>query len=201
MNVFKNKAKYIVGIDEVGRGPIAGPLLVVAFCVEQKNQKKVFARLQGITDSKQLSENKREEYFASLKKMKDENLINYSLSYILASSIDTWGMSKALKIAILRCVKKLQLDPRKSFVYLDGGLRAPSPFNQETVIKGDEKIWQISAASVIAKVLRDRRMIRLGKKYPNYGFENHKGYGTQHHYKAIKKYGALLHHRKTWIKY
>jgi ribonuclease HII len=192
--------KYIVGIDEVGRGPIAGPLLVVAFCVSKKNQKKVFKRLRGITDSKKLSEKKREEYYRTLKLLKNENLVSYSLSYVLASSIDAWGMSKALEIAVTRCVKKLQLDPRDSFIYLDGSLRAPSSYNQETVVKGDEKIWQISAASVIAKVLRDRRMVRLGKKYPNYGFENHKGYGTKYHHQALAKYGMTPCHRKTWIK-
>ena len=192
--------KYIIGIDEVGRGPLAGPVNVCAFCVPVKNEIEVLEKLAGITDSKKLSEKKRKAYFETIKQLKDDGLLTAAVSGVSAKIIDSKGIMFALNAALVSALDKLNIDPSESFIYLDGGLYAPEKYNQETVIKGDSKIWQIGAASVLAKVLRDRKMVEYGKKYPNYGFENHKGYGTQKHRDAIKEFDVVDIHRKTWIK-
>lgn len=196
----KTNYKYIIGVDEVGRGPLAGPINVCAFCVPIKNETEVLEKLAGITDSKKLSEKKREAYFEIIKQLKDDGLLTAAVSGVSAKVIDSKGIMFALSAALVSALDKLNINPAESFVYLDGGLYAPEKYNQETVIKGDSKIWQIGAASVLAKVLRDQKMVQYGQKYPNYGFENHKGYGTQQHRDAIKEFGALDIHRKTWIK-
>lgn len=192
--------KYIIGIDEVGRGPLAGPVTVVAFCVETKHLKKVHKTLIGITDSKKLSPVRREHYYQLIHDLKKhEKGINFGTSHVSARIIDNKGIMDAINTALVRSLEKLKVSPKECFVYLDGGLRAPSIFAQETVIKGDQKIWQISAASVIAKVLRDRKMVTYAKKYPEYGHELHKGYGTRFHREQIQKRGVTDIHRKTWI--
>jgi len=191
---------YIVGIDEVGRGPIAGPVTVGAFLVTRKHQARVNRALPDITDSKKLTEGAREDYTQKIRDLADQGLCQFVTSSVSAQVIDHKGISYAIRLAIRRCVTKLALDPKLSFIYLDGGLSAPEPFDQETVIKGDEKIWQISAASVVAKVTRDHVMIRYSKHYSGYGFETHKGYGTKNHRSEIKKRGVCDLHRKTWIK-
>ena len=196
----KKNYKYIVGIDEVGRGPIAGPVTVCAFCVAVNNMKKVHKSLEGITDSKKLTVKKREAYFTKIKELKDQGLIQAGVSVVSAKIIDTQGIIFALNLALVRSLEKLNLDPKETFVYLDGGLYAPDEYDQETVIKGDSKIWHISAASVVAKVLRDKKMVEHGNEYPEYGFAQHKGYGTQKHREAIKKHGITILHRSTWIK-
>lgn len=192
--------KYIIGIDEVGRGPIAGPVVVGAFCVAAADSEKVFKELSGITDSKKISEKKREAYALKMKNLKEFGLISIAISGVSAKKIDTHGIVFAINAALKSCLQKLQLDPREVFIYLDGGLRAPEEFNQETVVKGDSKIWQIGAASVAAKVARDQMMVDFGNKYPGYGFEKHKGYATQFHRESIKKRGTTDIHRISWIK-
>jgi len=199
MNVLK-KYKYIVGVDEVGRGPLAGPVMVGVFCVAVENEKIVLESLEGITDSKKISEKKREIYTDKIKDLQKQGLVQVAVSGVSAKFIDSKGIVPAIQSALNSSIKKLNLNPDETFIYLDGGLHAPSEYFQETVIKGDSKIWQIGAASVIAKVLRDRKMMEYGKKYPEYGFENHKGYGTQKHRDAIKEFGVIDIHRKTWIK-
>lgn len=193
--------KYIVGIDEVGRGPLAGPVAVGAFCVASKDSEKVLEALKGITDSKKLTPKKREVYVEKIKELQKQGLVSVAISGVPAKVIDEKGIIPSIKSALASSLKKLDLNPDDTFVYLDGGLYAPAEYNhQETVTKGDSKIWQIGAASVVAKVLRDKKMIEYGKKYPEYGFENHKGYGTQKHRDAIKEHGSIDIHRKTWIK-
>ncbi|MCI5050756.1 MAG: ribonuclease HII [Candidatus Pacebacteria bacterium] len=191
---------YIVGIDEVGRGPLAGPVMVAAFCVPEKSQKKVLEELEGITDSKKLTKKRREDYAAKIKSLEQDGLLKVSISAVSAKLIDQEGIVPAINSAVRSSLKKLNINPAEVFIYLDGGLRAPASYDQETVIKGDSKIWQIGAASVIAKVLRDRKMIEYAKKYPEYGFEKHKGYGTKLHRENIQKYGICDIHRKSWIK-
>jgi len=196
----KISKKYIIGIDEVGRGPIAGPVSVGAFLVPVKTAKKIHKKLVGITDSKKLSAKKRETFFLDIKKLKDRGEINYAVSHVSANIIDKKGIKFALRTALSRSLNKLNANPKESFIFLDGGLYAPEEYPQETVIKGDQKIWQISAASIIAKVTRDSLMVKMSKKYPDYLFQNNKGYGTKSHYQAIKKGGTTRFHRKTWIK-
>lgn len=192
--------KYIVGIDEVGRGPLAGPVMVAAFVCKIDNKKKILNRIKGITDSKKLSEKKRNHYVDQIKELKKDGLINVAVSGVSSKVIDSKGIIFAINSALQSSLKKLNLDPKETFVYLDGGLKAPAEYRQETVIKGDSKIWQIGAASVVAKVLRDSKMIAYAEKYPDYGFEKHKGYGTKKHRDAIKEFGITDIHRATWIK-
>lgn len=198
--MLDKKYKYIVGVDEVGRGPLAGPVNVCAFCVPVEHEQQVLEKLSGITDSKKLTEKKRNSYFEIIKDLKKDDLLSAAVSGVSAKDIDSKGIILALNRALVSSLDKLDLDPAEVFIYLDGGLYAPEKFDQETIIKGDSKIWQIGAASVLAKVLRDQQMIKYGEKYPKYGFENHKGYGTQKHRDAIKEFGVLDIHRKTWIK-
>lgn len=189
------RAKYIVGVDEVGRGPVAGPLCVCAVSVKQGfNLKNVFPHL---TDSKKLSEKRREEIVATL--LKGDVPISYALSYQSAEIIDTHGIEYALKSAVSESITALSLIPDESFIYLDGRLRAPALYEQETVIKGDSLIPEISLASIIAKVNRDNLMKEECQKFPEYGFRKHKGYGTKAHMEAIQKHGLSPLHRKTFL--
>ncbi|MFT7328042.1 MAG: ribonuclease HII [Crocinitomicaceae bacterium] len=193
--------KYIVGIDEVGRGPLAGPVVVGAFCVASEDVKAVLLSLDGITDSKKLTAKKREIYAEKIKELQKQDLVQVAISGVSAKVIDEQGIVPAINSALVSSLKKIDVNPEEVFIYLDGGLYAPQQYlYQETVVKGDSKIWQIGAASVIAKVMRDKKMIEFGKKNPEYGFENHKGYGTQRHRDAIRKHGVIDIHRKTWIK-
>ena len=206
--------KTIIGIDEVGRGPLAGPVLVGAVCVEIGNIKvknrqvtnssdislelKKFFR--GARDSKKLSAKKREEIFQKIKQAGKFNLLQYIVINRGARIVDKIGINAAIVDCIAECLKKLKVRPKKSFIFLDGGLQAPKKFIfQKTIIGGDDKKMIISLASIVAKVSRDALMSRLAKKFPRYGFEVHKGYGTKKHRKAIKKFGVSSIHRKTWI--
>jgi len=193
--------KYLIGIDEVGRGPIAGPVAVGAFCISNTNLPKVRRIFKGVKESKQLSEEKREKWFGIIEQTKKLGLIDFAVTFQSEKVIDTKGLSFAIKNALKISLSKLGIEPRLSRVLLDGGLKAPAEFNnQKTIIKGDEKEMIIALASICAKVLRDRKMNSLAKKYPKYGFEKHKGYGTRSHYGAIKKHGVLQLHRKSFLK-
>lgn len=192
--------KFIVGIDEVGRGPLAGPVAVGAVvCSSAASRRGLFA---DIEDSKKLSARKREEWEGKIKNKKLNMKI--AVCFVGNETIDKKGIVGAIGIAIKRALKKLEreagINPKNCLVLLDGSLKAPDEYRQETIIKGDEKIPVISAASIIAKVARDRKMIRFHKKFPNYAFERHKGYGTKLHYKMIKKHGICEIHRKSFLK-
>lgn len=191
--------RYLVGIDEVGRGPLAGPVTVCAVSFSKlSNKGNRFVR--EFKDSKKLSEAKRLELFNKAKIAKKECLINYSVSSVSSTYIDKYGISKAVNKAIKNCLKKLNLEPQECKVMLDGLLKAPIEYKfQKTIIKGDDKIKVISCASVIAKVSRDSLMKRLHKKYENYGFSDHKGYGTKNHILKIKKFGPSEIHRRSFL--
>jgi ribonuclease HII len=199
MNLSKN-IRYIIGIDEAGRGPLAGPVAVGAFCVSADffAFKKFSA---GVKDSKQLTEKKREEWFAKMLRQKKLGNFSFAVSFGSAEMIDKRGITFAVSRALVSSLEKLACPPEQTFVLLDGGLRAPEEYVfQETIIKGDEKEPVISLASIAAKVLRDRKMRALAKRYPQYGFEKHKGYGTAAHYEAIVKYGVSDVHRKSFLR-
>jgi len=196
--------KYIVGIDEVGRGPLAGPVAVCAFKMPIKFEVKKFGKIK---DSKKLTPKKREEIFDMLKKIKStknpisENNIDYLVCYESAQEIDKIGISQAIKNCLKKAITKLRVNPKDCLVLLDGGLKAPLKYkNQKTIIKGDEKERAIAFASIIAKVSRDELMCRLAKKYPKYSFEIHKGYGTKKHCEYIKKNGLCFEHRRCFCK-
>ncbi len=191
----------IIGIDEVGRGPFAGPVTVCAVICEESVYRvlKKSRTLPGSgKDSKKLKEKDREKYAKILKEISKKEKISYKIIHVSNKTIDLRGLSFSIKKAIGLCVVNLKPDGTR--VLLDGGLKAPEKFkNQKTIIKGDEKEKIIAWASILAKVSRDSLMIKLSKRYPKYGFDIHKGYGTLKHRNAIKKYGASDIHRKTWI--
>ncbi|MCC6323817.1 ribonuclease HII [Candidatus Nomurabacteria bacterium] len=200
--------KYIIGIDEVGRGPIAGPVAVCAFLCNYdffENFPPVGlvgkkTSLPKLKDSKKLSKKQREEWFEYLKGEKVKGNCDFAVSYVSAEMIDKFGIVKAIQKALDNSLEKLDFQ-KDTFVYLDGGLKAPVEYiNQQTIIKGDELHPVISCASIIAKVSRDKIMANHAKEYPEYGFEKHSGYGTKFHYEAIKKHGPTLLHRKTFLK-
>jgi ribonuclease HII len=189
--------KYIVGVDEAGRGPLAGPVSVGVVVVRQGFDFTVFKKLR---DSKKLSVKKRKEFFALIKQMHKHKKLSFAVSLVSEKIIDTKGISFAIRKGVEQNFKKLSIS-KHTDVYLDGSLKAPADFkNQETIIKGDEKIPVISLASICAKVTRDEYMVKMAKKYPEYGFDIHKGYGTRKHYQCIKKYGVSTVHRKSFCK-
>lgn len=188
--------KYIVGVDEAGRGPLAGPVSVGLVILNSKFNKRFF---RGIKDSKKLTEKAREEWFQKAKKAKLAGLLDFKVALVSEKVIDKQGIVRAINLGMEKCLKDLKV-PLNSAIFLDGSLSASKKFkNQKTVIRGDEKIPVISLASICAKVTRDRYMVKISKKYPQYGFAVHKGYGTKVHRENIKKLGVINLHRKTFL--
>lgn len=197
------KTKYVIGIDEVGRGPLAGGVAVGAVAVDlavyNSRLKKEF---KGIRDSKKLSEKKREEWFKKIKLAQMRSDIKFSVSFTAPTIIDKKGIVFSIQRALDKSLSKLKVKPEQAEIFLDGGLKAPKEYkNQKTIIHGDDLVQIISIASVVAKVTRDRLMVRFAKKFPQYGFERHKGYGTKAHYLAIKKYGITKIHRRSFLRF
>lgn len=188
---------YIVGIDEVGRGPLAGPVTLCACVVRADFDMSAFA---GIKDSKKLSPHRREEWFQKIAALKALGHLDFAHVSVPADEIDAIGIAPAIRKALAGCLDALGAAPESTEVLLDGSLKAPDRFvAQKTIIKGDEKVPVISAASIVAKVMRDRYMEEQGKIYPAYGFEVHKGYGTSAHIKAIKANGPTPLHRRSFL--
>ena len=189
--------KWIVGIDEAGRGPLAGPVAVgVVVVPETLDLLTLFPKLN---DSKKLSEKRREEIFVRLQ---EEIKAGNTVSLVtLASSekIDAKGITVCIREAIANSLLKLVPNPLDHTVYLDGSLKAPSHYTQETVMGGDALIPAIMLASVAAKVTRDRYMLKQAELYPEYLFEQHKGYGTKIHMEKIKEHGMCAIHRRTFV--
>ncbi len=188
--------RYVVGIDEAGRGPLAGPVSIGAVMVREDFNKKFF---KGIKDSKQLNVDERELWYALASEARRRGELFFCVSLVSESIIDKHGIAAAIRLGIKRCLKKLEV-LNHSQIFLDGGIKAPIEFvHQTTIIRGDEKVPVISLASICAKVVRDRRMVSLSKLYPEYSFHVHKGYGTRMHREAIKKYGSTRLHRATFL--
>ncbi|MEK7227683.1 MAG: ribonuclease HII [Patescibacteria group bacterium] len=189
----------ILGIDEAGRGPLAGPVAVGAVSIPQTFNKKFF---QSIKDSKQLSAEERELWFALAQEGKRKKELDFAVSLVSERVIDKRGIAYAIRLGIRRVLKSLKTSESESQIFLDGGIKAPKEFkHQLTVVKGDEKIPIVSLASICAKVVRDRRMVKLSKKYPQYDFDLHKGYGTLIHRQALQKYGSTELHRQSFLKH
>ncbi len=191
---------YRVGIDEVGRGPIAGPVAVCSFKCKS-DFFDVISINTPLRDSKKLTKKQRETWFRFLNEEKRKGNCDFAVSLVSAEWIDKVGIVRSINKALESSLKKVVSNPTEVFVYLDGGLKAPQEFIfQETIIKGDELHPVISCASIIAKVSRDTLMTKYGEEYREYGFEKHMGYGTKAHYDALKKYGETVLHRKTFLK-
>ena len=187
---MSNRKFIIIGVDEVGRGPLAGPVTVGAV-VANKNLRI----LRGIKDSKKLSAKQREEWLFKFKNLKS------ATASVGAQIIDRIGITAAARLATGRCLRKLRIKNLKFKILLDGSLYAPRTYlNQKTIIRGDEKIPLIAAASIVAKVHRDNKMVRLHEQFPKYRFDLHKGYGTKLHQRVIKKHGLSILHRMSFCK-
>ena len=192
-------ASYFAGIDEAGRGPLAGPVAVGIVLARERNPALSF--FKEVKDSKQLSSQKRLLVYEGLKGAKERGEISFAVSLVGSETIDRVGINNAVKTAVKRCLLRLACDNGKTRVLLDGGLRAPREFIfQETIIRGDEKEALIALASIVAKVTRDRKMERFSARYPNYFFDEHKGYGTDLHRKLIRRYKPCAIHRMTYLK-
>ena len=201
----KTTIKYYVGIDEVGRGPLAGPVTIGAFMVSGKKLKEFNKKMKERKgkDSKKLSEKEREEWYKFFYKERKNNNVNFVTVSLSAKKIDEKGISWCIKKEITTSLSKLKNESgfkdKEVKISLDGSLKAPDNYlNQETIIKGDEKNDLIAAASIVAKVTRDRFMTRLSGDFPVYGFADNKGYGTLSHRKAIKKHGKSDFHRESF---
>lgn len=191
---FKNTC--VVGVDEVGRGPLAGPLAVGALLVKAKNK----GVLRGVRDSKKLTAEAREIWYRKICALERKGKLAYKVAFVSARTIDEKGISHALRRAVGSCLRRLGADADTA-VILDGALYAPKFYvRQRTIVRGDEKHAVIAAASIMAKVRRDRRMRLLSKRYPLYLFDVHKGYGTKFHYARLRRHGLSDIHRRSFLK-
>lgn len=183
--------ELICGVDEAGRGPLAGKVYAAAVILNP------MMSIKGLTDSKKLSNIKREELYEKI----IESAYAYSIRSADVAEIEQLNILQATLLAMKRAVESLSIIP--TLVQIDGNKAPKLAVKTETIVKGDLKVSAISAASILAKVTRDREMIEIDKIYPEYGFINHKGYGTKEHLAAIAKFGVLPIHRKGFapIKY
>ena len=193
--LFENDAlskgyEIICGVDEAGRGPLAGPVYAAAVILPKGHI------IEGVNDSKKLSEKKRDMLFDKI----IEECVCYSIGTANEKEIDEINILQATYLAMRRAVEGLEIKPEVALV---DGNRVP-PLDEsiavETIIKGDAKSASIAAASILAKVSRDRYMLEMAEKYPQYQFEKHKGYGTKLHYEMIAKYGVSEIHRRSFLK-
>lgn len=185
---FRGKGyKSIAGVDEAGRGPLAGPVAAAA-CIVPEGM-----LLEGIDDSKKLTPKRRESLFSFITSNQD---ISYAISFIDPEVIDAINIYQATVQAMHEALDKIS--PKPDFLLVDGIFLSRYPIPSQKIIKGDSKSQSIAAASILAKVARDNLMMKYHKKWPEYGFDSHKGYGTKKHMDAIKKYGFCSIHRKSF---
>ena len=183
--LYKRGINYIAGIDEVGRGPLAGPVVAAAVILPRD------FKLLGINDSKKLTDKKKDELFETI----NQEALSIGIGIISAKKIDEVNIYEATKLAMIKAIKQLSLKPEHLLI---DAMKLPVQIPQTSIIKGDATSISIAASSIIAKVTRDRLMKRLGDKYPLYGFEKHMGYGTSLHIDALNKHGATAEHRQSF---
>ncbi|PSU15474.1 ribonuclease HII [Photobacterium damselae] len=179
-------ANLIAGVDEVGRGPLVGAVVTAAVILDPNNP------IEGLTDSKKLSEKKRNALFDEIK----EKALAWSLGRCEADEIDELNILQATMVAMQRAVAGLNITP--DFVLIDGNKTPELPMPAQAVVKGDLRVAEISAASILAKVTRDREMDELDAQYPQFGFAKHKGYPTKAHFAALEEHGVIEQHRKSF---
>lgn len=178
----------VCGIDEAGRGPLCGPVCAAAVILP------IDCEIEGINDSKKLSEKKRDALYDVIK----EKAIAYSIEMVDAKTIDEINILQATFLAMRTAVENLSVKPDVALI--DGNGKPGLSIEERTVIKGDAKSVSIAAASILAKVTRDRYCLQMDKKYPEYAFAQHKGYGTKLHYEKIAEHGICEEHRRTFLK-
>lgn len=181
-----NGITLIAGVDEVGRGPLAGPVVAAAVILPE------CVRIKGINDSKQLSEKKRVELYNEIY----EKALAIEVSYLSPEEVDSLNIYQATKLCMLECINNLGIKPEH--VLIDAMPLNELDIPHTSIIHGDALSASIAAASIVAKVERDNYMVKMSKKYPGYGFEKHKGYGTKEHLDALEKLGVTPIHRKSF---
>ncbi|HGY4644390.1 TPA: ribonuclease HII [Providencia stuartii] len=186
MDFIYPKANLIAGVDEVGRGPLVGAVVTAAVILAPKNP------IIGLTDSKKLTEKKREKLFVEIQ----EKALCWCIGRAEPEEIDEINILHATMLAMQRAVAGLSITP--DFVLVDGNRCPTLSMPSQAVIKGDSLVQEISAASILAKVVRDREMVELDKAYPEYGFAKHKGYPTAYHLEKLAQFGATKFHRKSF---
>ena len=187
-SAYEKGYEIICGVDEAGRGPLAGPVYAAAV-VLKKGQ-----IIEGVNDSKKLSEKKREALFEKI----TAEALDWSIAFADEKEIDEINILEATYLAMKRAVEGLKLNA--DYALIDGNRMPPLNIDGETIVKGDAKSASIAAASILAKVSRDRFMLETAQKYPEYQFEKHKGYGTKLHYEMLDKFGPCEIHRQTFLK-
>lgn len=180
--------RLICGVDEAGRGPLAGPVCAAAVILPKG------LVIPGLNDSKKLSDKRRRELFPIIQ----QEAVSFGIAFASQEEIDEINILQATFLAMRRAME--QLNPQPEFALIDGNRETDFGVPCKTVIKGDSLSANIAAASVLAKVTRDNWMMEAAEKYPGYGFEIHKGYGTKAHYAALEKLGPCPIHRRTFLK-
>ena len=186
--IYDEGFEIICGVDEAGRGPLAGPVCAAAVILPKGLE------IPGLTDSKKLTDKKRRELFPVIK----EQAIAYGIGLASHDEIDEINILQATYLAMERALAQLTVKP--DIALIDGNRAKDFALPVRTVVKGDSLSMNIAAASILAKVTRDDLMLELAEKYPQYGFEVHKGYGTKAHYEALRAHGTSEIHRKTFLK-
>lgn len=180
--------KSVCGVDEAGRGSLAGPVCAAAVILPEG------VIIDGVNDSKKLSEKKRESLFDVIR----EQALSYSIAYATVDEIEEINILNATMLAMRRAIDGL--DIKADYAMIDGNKIPPIDIDAECIVKGDAKSMSIACASILAKVSRDRLLYKYAEEYPMYGFDKHKGYGTKAHREAILKYGPCPYHRKSFLK-
>lgn len=187
-SIYDSGVELICGVDEAGRGPLAGPVCAAAVILPRGFE------IEGLNDSKKLSEKKRDELFDVIK----DNAISYGIAFASVEEIEQLNILSATMLAMNRAIS--QLKPQPQLALIDGNRNKEIEINSQCVVKGDSRCADIAAASILAKVSRDRYMLDMAKKYPEYHFEKHKGYGTKLHYEALRQYGPSEIHRLSFLR-
>ena len=195
--LFANGYSLVLGVDEVGMGCLAGPVVVCAVAMTNHFYSKHHKKLKGLRESKLLSSRQREKFAAELLKEKD---LVYAISSISPKMIDKINIYQAARLGMRNSIRKLKPNfDLKTIVLVDGKTKIKGvDYEQMPIIKGDRKIFAIACASIFAKVFRDKTMIKYSRKYPGYGFEKHKGYGTKYHQNQLTALGPCGIHRKSF---
>ena len=186
--IYDSGVEFICGVDEAGRGPLAGPVCAAAVILPRGID------IEGLNDSKKLTEKKRDKLFDTL----CSEAVSYGIAFAGVDEIEQMNILNAAMLAMNRAIDKLSVKPALALIdgNRDSAIRMPS----RCVVKGDAKCADIAAASILAKVSRDRYMLQMAEKYPEYHFEKHKGYGTKLHYEALREYGPCEIHRPSFLR-
>ena len=186
--IYDSGVALICGVDEAGRGPLAGPVCAAAVILPRGLE------IEGLNDSKKLSEKKRDKLFDAIR----AEAVSYGIAFASVEEIEEINILNAAMLAMNRAIERLSVKPALALV--DGNRNSAIKMPSRCVVKGDAKCADIAAASILAKVTRDRYMIEMAEKYPEYHFEKHKGYGTKLHYEALREYGPCEIHRPSFLR-